>query len=70
MSCLYISLMPLCDLTTIRKGSITPVESKAYIPPGVSFALCLQLSATQMKCPCNANDFTYILYDFFVIKIR
>ena len=40
-----------------------------YIPPDVSFVLCRQLSPTQMKCTCDANDSTYILYRF-LIKMR
>ena len=41
------------------------LDPKAYIPPGVPFALHWQLVPTQMKCRCNTNDSTYILYAFF-----
>ena len=48
-----------------------PVEYglKAYITLGVFFVLRWQLSPTQMKCTCNANDSTYILLGL-LIKMR
>ena len=42
----------------------TSTCNKAYIPPRVAIDLHWQLSPTQMKCTCNANDSTYILYGF------
>ena len=32
------------------------------IPPGLVFVMRCQLSPTQVKCICNANDSTYILH--------
>ena len=42
---------------------------KAYIPLGLFLALRWQLSPTQVKCTCNANDSTYIPLGFS-IKLR
>ena len=37
-----------------------------YIPQVVVFVLRWQLSPTQMKCTCNANESTFILHDSLI----
>ena len=62
--------MPLSHVCALFPIPNLTVEcSKDYIPPGVLFVLRWQLSPTQMKCTCDANDSIYILYAFF-IKMR
>ena len=44
-------------------------KCKVYIPLGLFLVLRWQLSPTQVKCTCNANDSTYIPLGFS-IKLR
>ena len=50
-------------------GNLKPILHYSLYSRGISFVLRWQINPTQMKCICNTNYSTYILFEF-LIKIR